>query len=83
MAGVGAEPNAFQVAVLYHGSAIDADIIEAVANEARGREESRSALGWGRELVERQRAKNTARAATKQKRQTAPAAPQPKRRAAG
>jgi hypothetical protein len=85
--GLGGEkPNPFQVAVLYHGSAIDADVIEAVANEARGREESRTALGWGRVLVERQRAKNEAKQAAKAAKKKPKAAAPPaaaKRRAAG
>lgn len=84
VAGSGEKPNAFQVAVLYHGSAIDADVIETVANEARGREESRTALGWGRVLVERQRAKREAAQAAKEAKRKPKAPPAAaKRRAVG
>lgn len=53
-------PNPFQVAVLYHGRDIDKSIVEALAKEAAGREETRTAIGWGRELIERQNKRSAA-----------------------
>lgn len=68
-------PNPFQVAALYHGTTVDADIIEAVANDARGREGTRTAIGWGRELLERQNARNAAKPKKKPR-----AKPEPKKK---
>lgn len=76
-------PNPFQVAALYLGSDVDADIIEELAAEARGREDTRTAQGWGAELKRRQDARKAAQAAEKEakKRPAKKAHPERKRRA--
>lgn len=60
-------PNPFQIAALYHGGEVDKDIIEAVAVEARGREDTRTKVGWGRELLERQHRRDAQKSAKKRK----------------
>lgn len=77
-------PNPFQVAAMYHGAELDADVVEAVAAEARGDEGRLTAIGWGRLLLERQAAKREALAQAKAAKRKHKAEPAPaKRRAAG
>ena len=47
----GEAPNNFQRAVLFYGSRVSADAIEEVANEARGREDSRPMIEWAKRLT--------------------------------